>query len=381
MDLTCFKLTENEQERLSIAEEIINKNRQIYNENVVKSIKDTVRHSMNTEDQETIEKYYLLSVYYYWAYGSSAEEFFMFDLLHKTHDEVSQYVTVHKKCLYRDRFNKKEDVYLLNDKYIAYSLLKDEYKRDVVCINGKDDFDIFCDFVKKHPKFVVKPRSLRQGHGVFCTEITGDHTIEWHFNELLNTGKQYTEKYNNYQDTAFVLEEVIEQVPEFAKFHPQSINGVRINTFRNGDEVKTFKPWFKIGRFGQFVTSAIYGTFDAGIDAETGIVNTPGATEMREYMNIHPDTGERILGFQIPKWQEAIELAVQAAKKFDTLRMIGWDLVLTPKGWCIMEGNTSGAFMWELYEDKGSQSEIEEIFGWHLTKQFWWEEPPICFAE
>ncbi|MBR4673555.1 MAG: hypothetical protein IKP00_03745 [Victivallales bacterium] len=376
LNMSSFTLAESENDKIIVAKAVAKDNPEKYTDLFLNSIRDAVADKLTVKDKETVEKMLWLSVYYYFAYGCSTEEFFMWDLLHKTHEQANNYVTIHKKKFYRDYLNDPKDFYLLNDKYCAYELFKDAYRRDVICIKEEADYPVFCDFVHKHQAFVVKPRSLMQGHGVFATKVESldDSSLRGFFKKLLDKGIEYTHTFIGYHDSALVLEELINQDASIAKFHPASVNGIRITTVRVNDKVYAYKPWFKIGRGGQFITSATYNTYDAGIDSETGVVYTPGATENREFAEVHPDTGERILGFQIPRWDEAIAFVTELAKKLDSIRFVGWDIVLTPDGWCVMEGNPNGAYMWQLYEDKGDQAEFEELIGWRLKKDFWWQE-------
>ncbi len=376
LDMSHFSLGETEEDKIRIAQVVAKDNPTKYNSSLLNKIRSSVKEALKIEDDGQLEKTVWLSIYCYFAYGCSIEEFLMWDLAHKTHEQANNYITVHKKKIYRDQMNKPEDCYLLVDKYRAYELFKEEYKRDVICIQKEEDYPVFCDFVRKHQTFVVKPRSLNQAHGVFAAGVDSldEETLGEYFKMLLEKGQEYTHTFSNYQDPALVLEELIIQDASMAKFHPASVNGVRINTIHIGDKVEIYKPWFKIGRGGQFITSAAYHTYDAGIDAVTGIVNTPGVTENREFAEVHPDTGKRILGFQIPRWDEAIALTTDLAKKLETIHFVAWDIVLTPNGWCVMEANTSGAPMWQLYEDKGDQDGFEAVIGWRLTKEFWWQE-------
>ena len=134
-----------------------------------------------------------------------------------------------------------------------------------------------------------------------------------------------------------------------------------------------YQPWLKIGRGGNFLTSAVFGTLDAGIDPKTGIIDTPGMNETGEVYEKHPDNGIDIIGFKVPKWKELLALAKECALKLPQFGYIGWDFVLSKKGWCIMEANYSGDFMWQLYRGKGMKKEFEDLIGWKLDKEFWWQ--------
>ncbi len=166
---------------------------------------------------------------------------------------------------------------------------------------------------------------------------------------------------------------MIDQAEEMAVFNPASTNAVRITTVKVDGKVYIYEPWFKIGRGGNFLTSAVFGTLDAGINANTGIVDTVGETESGEQWEYHPDSKIKILGFKIPRWEELTKLAEECALRLPTIGYVGWDFVLSKKGWCIMEGNHSGDFMWQLYRHKGMKKEFEELIGWKLNKNYWWE--------
>jgi len=49
-------------------------------------------------------------------------------------------------------------------------------------------------------------------------------------------------------------------------------------------------------------------------------------------------------------------------------------LVLSKKDWCIMEGNFTSEYMWQLTYGKGMKAELEELIGWKPEpNKFCWE--------
>jgi hypothetical protein len=54
----------------------------------------------------------------------------------------------------------------------------------------------------------------------------------------------------------------------------------------------------------------------------------------------HPRTGTALEGIEMPGWQDAGDVVLQAARAFDALRTIGWDVAITPEGPVIVEGNS-----------------------------------------
>ena len=61
-------------------------------------------------------------------------------------------------------------------------------------------------------------------------------------------------------------------------------------------------------------------------------------------------------------------------EELSTYGYVGWDLVLTPQGWCVMEGNYSGEFIFQMINGRGYKKEFEELIGWKYEKEFWWME-------
>lgn len=376
---TKLRITDDPKEMIAIGKEIFKEKANIYNERMLNILNKSIDKNMpDATEQEKTDMLYR-SVYDYWVYGNNIDEEFYFHFYRKTHEEKSTYITQKNRLLYIYHLNKKEDGYLLNDKYEAYLQLKDYYMRDVIQISSDADFETFCDFVEKHPTYVVKPVDLALAVGVYKATTLPTDDKRAAFDALLAEAKVNKSNYqwsdrDNSNPAAMVLEEIIEQDEGLAKIHPESVNGIRCTTIRVGDKVHLLHPWFKIGANGEFVTSAAAGTFDAGIDAKTGIVDTNAFGEAQEEYEFHPDTGVRVPGYQIPKWDELLALLDKIGRHFPTINYVGWDMVLTPKGWCIMEGNFAGEAMWQMVYGKGMKAELEELIGWRPEpNKFWWE--------
>jgi len=211
------------------------------------------------------------------------------------------------------------------------------------------------------------------GIGVYLVKETDYSDYLEIFNSIRRSGAKNKEEIVWAKSDSIVLEEVIEQDERLACMHPQSVNGIRVTTVKCDGEVVIYHPWFKIGANGQFVTSAVFGTMDAGINPETGMVETYGFKENGENFEFHPNTGMRIMDFVIPNWCELVEIAKNVALSLENINYVGWDFVLTPNGWCIMEANYDGDFMWQLYYKRGMKEEFEKMINWKPAKQFWWE--------
>ena len=83
------------------------------------------------------------------------------------------------------------------------------------------------------------------------------------------------------------------------------------------------------------------GGLSAVVDTETGIVCSPGIDKLGYRRILHPDSGEQIVGFRIPRWDEAMALVKELAMKTED-RYTGWDIALSKDGWVMVEGNDCG---------------------------------------
>lgn len=366
-------ITENPAEMEKIGREIVNEKKNIYSEKILGNIFNTVRQAMPSESEEKIESVAYITIYDYWMYGVSTDEWFYYGFSKRMHADKSSYMTNRWRAIYIDHINKPEDKYILENKYESYKRFGEFYRRDVIEIRSDEDYGVFEKFVKKHPSFIVKPGGLALSIGVYKVEEKDYTNVKDLFEKILADNKKCTDKYKWSYSSGVVIEELIVQDERMTALHPYSINSVRITTVRIGDTVHIVHPWLKVGANGNFVVCAALGSFDACIDPETGVVETDGWLESRKTFKKHPDTGITIPGFQVPEWQQAIALVKKLALSLDTIRYVGWDMVLTPDGWCVMEGNVYGDFMWQLCYDRGMRSEFEELIGWRSAKKFWWE--------
>ena len=79
------------------------------------------------------------------------------------------------------------------------------------------------------------------------------------------------------------------------------------------------------------------------VDIETGrivrVIRGKGIDQ--EPVACHPDSGTRMVDFELPMWAEAKALALAGMKVFKSMGMIGWDIAITDQGPVIVEPNES----------------------------------------
>ena len=161
-----------------------------------------------------------------------------------------------------------------------------------------------------------------------------------------------------------LAEEFILQHPEINRLSPSAVNTVRIFTQLNSDnEVEILGCRLRIS-VNSPVDNMAAGNLAAPVDELTGVVTGPGVYSdiTKDDCSVHPVTGVEIPGFQIPFWDETMEMVKRAALKHPQNRSIGWDVVITGQGPGLIEGNHDWCkLLWQLPVKKGLKPMLEQF--------------------
>lgn len=322
--------------------------------------------------EETIEKYtksFNLSkkdkinlkkdmIYCRVFYNLSFKEYFLFGFKNKSHFKRKNFIANMNRQNYLYLLGEKEGQEILNDKYKSYEILKKFYKRELIKI-GENDYTEFQKFIKKYPVFVKKPIDSSFGKGIELIDSNDYKNPKTLFSYLL-------------EDKDVILEERIIQHEKMASLHPESLNTLRIVTYRDeNDQVFIHLPFIKIGRGSSFVDNGGAGGMLARINPETGELITDGKDENNTVYEYHPDTNVRLKGFKIPSWEKAVSLAKDAALAFDKTRYIGWDVAIDKDGNpLIVEGNGKTQFLGQQITDEvGKRKDLERLINYKKLKK------------
>lgn len=285
-------------------------------------------------------------------YRWNFEEFFLFRYEHISDDERKAFVSEYEKNVFSDRVNESAQASILHSKVETYNAFKKYFGRDVVFVNSGAqllEHKDFLAFVESHNSFIMKPIKSSCGIGIKMVRATSKA-------EALDIALRSISK-----DTDYLIEELIEQVEEMSEFHPQSVNTVRIPTFKAKDGVHILHPFMRTGCGNSFVDNAGSGGVFAVIDPETG-KTVAACDEKGKDFSHHPDSGKSLIGFTIPRWEEAVTLAKEMAMVLPDVHYTGWDLALTKNGWVMVEGNNRGQFVWQYALHRGCRPEFEKIY-------------------
>lgn len=262
------------------------------------------------------------------VYGFSPQEYFTYELEKLSHAGRKTFVTTRNKRGYYSKLNNQNYNLYLNKKTEMYKKFSEFYGRDALPLYDETDREAFIEFVKKHPVFIYKPSDDYGGKGITIIDSEKTTGINDTFNILTSQG-------------AGIVEELIEQGDALAQFHPESVNTVRAVTYLNSNNEPEIQWCFlRMGMGSSHTDNASSGGLSAMIDPETGIICSIGRDWKGDVHMTHPDTGVQLMGFKMPEWDKAMELLKKVSNVIPELRLVGWDLAYSKKGWILIEGNS-----------------------------------------
>ena len=156
----------------------------------------------------------------------------------------------------------------------------------------------------------------------------------------------------------YVIQPAIKQHEEMALFSGNSVNTIRIITFRTDEgPLKSVLTYIRFGRGESRVDNTSSGGLYANIDS-SGYICSDGYRGMGLITEAkHPEHGFAYQGMKIPGFAKAVESCVAAHKRFPFTRIIGWDVCVEATGEVrLLEWNARRPLIWTL----------EPLFGPHF---------------
>ncbi len=225
------------------------------------------------------------------------------------------------------RMNDKAYWYLFDDKATFNELFQEHINRNWLKISADTKLEAFKTFLDTNGDLIAKP--LEGSSGVGIERFTREH---WQGREA--------EFLNELQDKGIgIVEERVIQHPEMMEMCPTSVNTIRIATLLGDKKQGVVYAFLRIGN-GKVMDNVDCGGMAARVDLKSGKLLTVGADKAGNTYEKHPITGTPIIGFTVPYFQEAMQMCMDAAQKVPQMRYIAWDVAVTAKGPCFIEGNS-----------------------------------------
>lgn len=191
------------------------------------------------------------------------------------------------------------------------------------------------------------------GEGAFPLRISGG---KLYINEKQISLDELKESLNG----KYLLQNLVSQHPLMSELHPASVNTIRMVSFNNYGKVEIFSAALRIGTKGRNVDNGGAGGILVGIDLQTGRLQKEGFYKPGFGTRIekHPDTGIILKDFQIPFFNQCVELVRKIHGYFYGVHSIGWDIAITSEGPIFIEGNDD----WNIPFPTGTEKDFKSRF-------------------
>lgn len=264
-------------------------------------------------------------IYCGFRYGAGHSDYRLCEFYNLTPPQRATYVTRGINNQLVRKLNDPEACAQLEDKTCFNRLFAAQIGRDWLDLSSAS-FEEFEAFMKNRESIIAKPVAATCGVGVRKVS-SGDYPgLREMYEDLIKTGSTLVEEY-------------IRQHEDLSGLYPHSVNTLRIVTVLTEGTPHVVYSYIRMGNGGRVVDNINAGGMTAPIRLADGVIQYAAFDKNSVYYETHPETGEKIAGFVIPFWQEAMELCKSAALMVPKVGYIGWDVAVTPDGPILIEAN------------------------------------------
>jgi len=168
---------------------------------------------------------------------------------------------------------------------------------------------------------------------------------------------------------SYLIQDVLEQHPEVARFHPASLNTIRVwMVQREPGRWEMFCAVLRMGVGEMTIDNMSAGGIGAPVDTETGRLGTailrgldPDRGIMLTEYAAHPTTGVRIEGEALPMWSDVVSLCARTCPVFPFYAFMGLDVGIGVDGPSIVEVEADPHSMIQLYCRVGLRPLLESL--------------------
>ncbi|HIT33965.1 MAG TPA: carboxylate--amine ligase [Candidatus Faecousia intestinigallinarum] len=276
-------------------------------------------------------------------YGAGYYDYMIFAFYDMTAKERATYMTRMKNKKLMGMMNDPAYTHLFSHKNEFYHLFREFLGRAFLDLSQCSQEEL-ADFLRSRDTVIAKPSVGECGKGIEKVRLSQFDTVEDACKYLMDPANRFG-----------VVEDVIVQHEKMNQLYPYSVNCFRMVTLVHQGVPHVLYAVLKTGNNGNFVDNLENGGFACHFDLEKGEISGPAHTATTAIAEVHPATGVRFQGFQVPFVREAMEMVKKAALVVPQVRYIGWDVCITPTGPAIVEGNNYAAYDFPQLPDEGRE--------------------------
>lgn len=223
--------------------------------------------------------------------------------------------------------------------------------------NVRADFESVLELLKTEKKLAFKPSAGTHGDGFYCLAYEDGIFL---INGEESTAEQVIETLKG-QKSFYIVTEYLVMHEELRKIYPGSVNTIRVMVVNeHGYDPRILQTYMRIGSSSTGFTDNVgYGGICAKIEKETGRIYQPQTISKHVFYDcpVHPDTNTEISGY-LPNWEELRNAILSIAGYLGELEYLGFDVVLTESGVCVLEINIHQ----DLHQVADFTDEMKEFF-------------------
>lgn len=221
--------------------------------------------------------------------------------------------------------NNPEYYHIFDNKNEFYTTFASYLHRDWLDLAraSREEFDAF---LEAHEQIICKPRDASCGQGIEKLTIADFAS----FDDVLAHLKEAD---------IDLIEEVVIQHPEMARINPGSVNTIRVYTVLSEGVSNVAYACIRMGNSDRPVDNINAGGMYSPVDLETGKIAGPACDKQFNVYEKHPRTGTVLPGYQIPLWDQVLDLCREAAHVVPQMGYLGWDVAVTENGPLFIEAN------------------------------------------
>lgn len=146
------------------------------------------------------------------------------------------------------------------------------------------------------------------------------------------------------REGAWLIQSRLANLPELSRLSPGALMTFRVITGRPPDgPPEVLLVALGIPLSGTAAVDNLHaGAIAASVDVGSGVLSAGARVAAGDAVTVyhhHPETGERITGRSVPGVTAAVDLALRAHRCTTTVAFVGWDVVPTADGACLLEAN------------------------------------------
>ena len=256
-------------------------------------------------------------------YGTGPTEYLLFDYASLGHTQRAGMLTHMKNQQLVRKFN-DPSVRDIFDNKSNFNRVFQKFLHRKWIDASTSSFIEFANTVAEWDVLVCKPPYGTCGKGIEFIPITDTNSLHSIYKHIRAKGNT-------------VVEQLVKQHCKLDEFNPLSVNTLRMLTLSiHGIHLITSYIRFSIDKQVDNFNS---GGFIAHVNPSTGIIDRPGCDKKGNIYDSHPTTGSKLIGQQIPFFDEICTMLDAAAKVEPKVAYVGWDVAIATNGPLLIEGN------------------------------------------